>query len=434
MGYPVYKLLRAVNRQYPNNGFINYVDVNEETTNGLIDEDLRDLINETLQETYIHIARDEVFSFPTVPGQREYVLPDDCDLRDIQEVTRTFRGPRRLPIMNEYLSVTFYANGGTGTMQKIDAKFGESIVLPACTLTPPAGNLFKCYIIDNEEYQPGDEYVVNHDTTVTCEWEAQTYTITFATISGETFFVDTPSPKQYSATGGKEIGTSIPVLPEPKVVSAANRFVGWKLNDTVYTNNEVSSMIVEGNTTFTAEVENVGSWYIIIKSPNENSTLNVVYKVYGESEQTATIYSGATVNLAVAKETVIGERYEYIRVYDAYSGGEILIDTIDLTEVMTEDLIIPYTNYGVTLRTDESKGNLGTVGGNVITTFTKYVTENSKIYTSYTLAELQQVYPETGYTFVGWSNNGSTIIQDEDILNTTVKSAIVYDAVFESEE
>jgi disulfide oxidoreductase YuzD len=100
MGYPVYKLLRAVNRQYPNNGFINYVDVNEDMPNEngekhIIDEDLRDLINEALNETYIHIAKDEVFTFPTVPGQREYVLPTDCDLRDIQEVVRRgIRPPR----------------------------------------------------------------------------------------------------------------------------------------------------------------------------------------------------------------------------------------------------------------------------------------------------------------------------------------------------
>lgn len=103
--YPVYKLLRAVNRQYPNNGFINYVDVREdiydtEETKRLIDEDLRDLINEAIQEVYKDIAIDETYSFPTVPGQREYALPEDCDLRDIQEVTRTFvgiRGPLRPP-------------------------------------------------------------------------------------------------------------------------------------------------------------------------------------------------------------------------------------------------------------------------------------------------------------------------------------------------
>lgn len=96
-----------VNRQYPNNGFINNIDVTEsmydsedKDKDGVIPEDLRDLINETIQEVYKDVAIDEVFSFPTVPGQNQYVLPEDCDLRDIQEVTRTFvgvRGPLRPP-------------------------------------------------------------------------------------------------------------------------------------------------------------------------------------------------------------------------------------------------------------------------------------------------------------------------------------------------
>lgn len=88
--YPAYKLIRSINRTYPNNGFINAVDVNEETYEGMIiDEDFRDIINECLQEVYKDVAIEEEFSFPTVPGQNQYVLPDDCDLRDVVEVTRT---------------------------------------------------------------------------------------------------------------------------------------------------------------------------------------------------------------------------------------------------------------------------------------------------------------------------------------------------------
>lgn len=92
--YPVYKLIRAVNRQYPNNGFVNAVDVTETTYENeespdVVPEDFRDIINEALHEIYKDVAIDEVFSFHTVPGQNQYSLPGDCDLRDIQEVTRT---------------------------------------------------------------------------------------------------------------------------------------------------------------------------------------------------------------------------------------------------------------------------------------------------------------------------------------------------------
>lgn len=190
MGYPVYKLLRAVNRQYPNNGFINYVDVRDDMydtddpeTNKIIDEDLRDLINETLQETYINVARDEVFSFPTVPGQREYVLPDDCDLRDIQEVTRTFRGNRGPWVpppsgLTRIYSVTFYSNEGEGTMEPIEANIGETITLPECEFTPPEGYVFKCWNIGEKEYEPGDQVSMYANLTATAIWEKARWHIT----------------------------------------------------------------------------------------------------------------------------------------------------------------------------------------------------------------------------------------------------------------
>lgn len=102
--YPAYKLIRAVNRQYPNNGFINAVSVDEETYRDreepytdIIPEDFRDIINDCLMDIYKEVAVEEVFSFPTIPGQNQYMLPDDCDLRDICEVTRVFGGPNPHP-------------------------------------------------------------------------------------------------------------------------------------------------------------------------------------------------------------------------------------------------------------------------------------------------------------------------------------------------
>ena len=183
MGYPIYKLLRAVNRQYPNNGFINYVDVREDTYDDMIDEDLRDLINETIQEVYIDVALDEVYSFPTVPGQNQYVLPEDCDLRDIQEVTRTFvgiRGPLPTPPRPgpgpepEPFDVVMYfdANGGTGTMEPVEVTFGTKYVLPECGFTAPEDKEFDCWV-DNagEEHQPRDEVFVYQDETFSAKWK-----------------------------------------------------------------------------------------------------------------------------------------------------------------------------------------------------------------------------------------------------------------------
>ena len=191
MGYPVYKLIRAVNRQYPNNGFINYVDVREDMyksddpeKDGVIDEDLRDLINEAIQEVYKDVAIDEVYSFPTVPGQNQYVLPDDCDLRDIQEVTRTFWaagcpvpppcGPGPEPEI--WFEVTFYPGEATGEMDPIPVKQGDTFTFPECTFTPPEGKIFEYWEVDGEEsdmhYQPGDEIEAQSFITAYAIWGA----------------------------------------------------------------------------------------------------------------------------------------------------------------------------------------------------------------------------------------------------------------------
>lgn len=177
MGYPVYKLLRAVNRQYPNNGFINYVDVNEDLTNGIIDEDLRDLINEALNETYIHIAKDEVYTFPTVAGQNQYALPDDCDLRDIQEVTRTYAYKPLVPPCPPTpppagpVTISYYAGEGTGIMTPDEVNFGESFTIPACLFTEPEDKVFKTWVNGaGFEVYPGTVIEATHDDTLTAIW------------------------------------------------------------------------------------------------------------------------------------------------------------------------------------------------------------------------------------------------------------------------
>lgn len=85
--YQVYKLVRMINATYPNNGFIYDVDVMPESK---LSEDLADVINEALHESYKEVELDEIYTFPTIAGQAEYSLPDDCDMSQIQEVTRSF--------------------------------------------------------------------------------------------------------------------------------------------------------------------------------------------------------------------------------------------------------------------------------------------------------------------------------------------------------
>lgn len=189
--YPVYKLIRAINRQYPNNGFISAVDVTEELNEGLIPEDFRDILNECIQDVYKDVAVDEVWSFPTVPGQKEYSLPEDCDLRDIQEVVRKYTRPAPPPpppikshceIDAPTCEITFTPTDktgvGTGEMNPEEIVLGTEFTFPESTFTPPTGMEFdgwriftEDYYHQNRVYDVGDIITIYADLTVSAVWK-----------------------------------------------------------------------------------------------------------------------------------------------------------------------------------------------------------------------------------------------------------------------
>jgi hypothetical protein len=73
-------------------------------------------------------------------------------------------------------TVTFDANGGTGTIAAETVTGGATYTLPACTFTAPEGKTFFAWSVkigDAEAVnkQPGDTITVTADTTVTATWE-----------------------------------------------------------------------------------------------------------------------------------------------------------------------------------------------------------------------------------------------------------------------
>ena len=67
-------------------------------------------------------------------------------------------------------TVTFDANGGTGTMADVTGISGE-YTLPANGFTAPAGKQFKAWSVDGNEKAVGDKITVTADTTVKAVWE-----------------------------------------------------------------------------------------------------------------------------------------------------------------------------------------------------------------------------------------------------------------------
>ena len=70
-------------------------------------------------------------------------------------------------------TVTFDANGGSGTMNPVKVNAGERFELPENGFTAPAGANFKCWSINGEEYVPGDKPMLKGDTTVKAQWDGQ---------------------------------------------------------------------------------------------------------------------------------------------------------------------------------------------------------------------------------------------------------------------
>ncbi|MBP3650573.1 MAG: InlB B-repeat-containing protein [Clostridia bacterium] len=69
------------------------------------------------------------------------------------------------------VTVTFAANGGTGTMNSVEVNPG-SYTLPANGFTAPEGKQFKAWNVDGKEYAAGDKVTIVDATTITAVWEA----------------------------------------------------------------------------------------------------------------------------------------------------------------------------------------------------------------------------------------------------------------------
>ena len=70
-------------------------------------------------------------------------------------------------------TVSFAANGGSGTMDSKTVEKGTEYTLPACGFTAPSGKVFKAWSVNGTEKSVGDKIVINADTTVTAVWKVR---------------------------------------------------------------------------------------------------------------------------------------------------------------------------------------------------------------------------------------------------------------------
>ena len=68
-------------------------------------------------------------------------------------------------------TITFAANGGSGTMDSVSVTSGTAYTLPDCTFAAPANQKFKAWKVGETEYAVGATITVSGNITVTAVWE-----------------------------------------------------------------------------------------------------------------------------------------------------------------------------------------------------------------------------------------------------------------------
>ena len=109
-------------------------------------------------------------------------------------------------------TVSFDANGGTGSMADVTGVSGE-YTLPANGFTAPAGKQFKAWSVGGVEKVVGDKITVTANTTVTAVWEAIEYNVT---VTGGTASVGAGTPIT-KATMGTTVTLTANAAPSGKV-------------------------------------------------------------------------------------------------------------------------------------------------------------------------------------------------------------------------
>ena len=80
-----------------------------------------------------------------------------------------------------YCTVSFASNGGSGTMQSVSVAKGSSYTLPSCGFTAPTGYEFNGW---DKGTAGVTKITITGNVTLTAQWKAKTYTVTFASNGG----------------------------------------------------------------------------------------------------------------------------------------------------------------------------------------------------------------------------------------------------------
>ena len=159
--------------------------------------------------------------FKNLKGNTEYTLEViDVSASNYAIYTQTVKTLEDDP---NIVTISFSSNGGTGTMAPVRWPKGEAYPIPRCEFTYE-GHEFKCWSINDEVYEVGQEIYPETNTTIVANWDILQVTITFEANNGTSETKD-PIVLDYGTTY---------TLPENPFSDPDEHmmFRGWQINGT----------------------------------------------------------------------------------------------------------------------------------------------------------------------------------------------------------
>lgn len=173
-----------------------------------------------------------------------------------------YRIEQTFHIPGDVYNVSFDASGGTGTMAPRSIEENRRYQLPECDFGAPDGKEFAKWVVDGEEYDPGNEIIVTRDTTIKAKWiDVATYTVSFENNGHGTKPAD--QTVQYNALVGE------PVMSEEGLV-----FRGWYLESDFQTKWDFASDKVQSDLVLYALwQEPIRSIALILEKPSIGASI-----------------------------------------------------------------------------------------------------------------------------------------------------------------
>ena len=243
-------------------------------------------------------------------------------------------------------TVSFNANGGTGTMADVTDISGE-YTLPENGFTAPAGKQFKAWSVGGVEKAVGDKITVTANTTVTAVWEAIEYNVT---VTGGTAYVGAGTPIT-KATMGTTVTLTAGAAPTGKV------FDKWEVVSGGITLADANS----ASTTFTMPAEAVS-----VKATYKNAPVTTYSLTTQVNGGHGTISASKTGLAAGSTETVIftpdaGYEIDTVTVNGVATG--VLSNVLDVTMDADKTVVVTYKAIEYNITVTDGKATIGAGSG-----------------------------------------------------------------------